>query len=99
LSHPVAPHPEPPLHIVLSSLQFLFANAGLAAPILVIVAAATIAAVVIAITKSLEPVCLVLCIMHSYLIAVFIYAFTAFEKFGLLHDMIYFPKGMGSKII
>jgi hypothetical protein len=39
--HPVAPHPEPPLHKGLSSLQFLFANAGLAA--LTVVTAAIIA--------------------------------------------------------
>jgi hypothetical protein len=51
--HPAVPHPEPPLHKVLSSLQFLFANAGVAALRLVVVTAAIIAAVVIAITRSL----------------------------------------------
>ena len=47
--HPVRPHPEPPLHIVISSLQFAFANAGFAAP--VVVAAVIIAVVVIILLK------------------------------------------------
>jgi hypothetical protein len=64
---------EPPLQGVGSPVQFTFANAGVAALILiVVVTAAIIAAVVIAITRSLVLVCLVFCIMHSYLIAVFI---------------------------
>jgi hypothetical protein len=49
-------------------LQFTFANAGLAAPRLVVVAAAIIAVVVITITKSLVLVCFVLRIMHRIII-------------------------------
>src|SRR5919108_2609428 len=60
----------PPLHILLSSLQFTFANAGLAAPILVVIVAAATIAPVITITKSL-----VCCIMHGILIIVFIYIY------------------------
>jgi hypothetical protein len=50
-------------------LQFTFANAGLAAPrLVVVVAAAIIAVVVITITKSLVLVCFVLRIMHRIII-------------------------------
>jgi hypothetical protein len=56
-------------------LQFLFANAGVAALKLVVVAAAIIAAAVIAITKSL-----VFSIMHGIIIIVFIYITIAYQN-------------------
>jgi hypothetical protein len=84
ISKPLALKLSPPLHVRSSgvSVQFTFAKAGVATPILVVVTAAIIAAVVIAITRSLEPVCLIFCIMYSYLIAVFIYSFTDFVIFS-----------------
>ena len=51
--HPLRPHPEPPLHTVSVTSQFFVANTGVAALKLVVVAAAIIAAVVIAIARSL----------------------------------------------
>jgi hypothetical protein len=53
--HQIRPQPEPSLHILAnaSALQFTFADAGVAALIVVVVTSAIIAAGVIAITKSL----------------------------------------------
>jgi hypothetical protein len=65
----------PPLHAV--SLQFTFANAGVAALKLVVVAAAIMTAVVINITESLV---LVFSIMHGIMMIAFICVYFNFEK-------------------